>query len=99
MEPFHQLSIPNSAVPKLESAIQSLGVSTEVHSNPILVHKHDGFSTLVCDRDGLRFVGDIGPSPDDPSVTLLVYANTSDHGLQSEIRLHLESLGAMWGYH
>ena len=99
MEPFHQLSYPCAAISDLESAIHSLGISTETLDDPILVRKHDGFSLLVCERDGVRFVGDVGQCPDDPSVTWLVYANTPNRGLQSEIRAHLESLGATWNYH
>ena len=99
MEPFHQLSCPCTAILDLESAIRSLSVSTETLDDPILVRKHDGFSLLICERDGVRFIADIGPCPDDPSVTWLVYVNTPNRSLQSEIRAHLESLGATLNYH
>ncbi|MEM6689727.1 MAG: hypothetical protein AAF664_09890 [Planctomycetota bacterium] len=98
MEPFHQLSVPIDDVPDLNAALASIGFSTEHTDDSIIVRHAVGFHTLVCRRGDETAAYSYGKPDSIPDTHVLIYVNMLDHNAQAEIRGHLESLGATWGY-
>ena len=98
MEPFHQLSIPMTAVPDLDAELASIGFSTEHNDEMLLVRHAAGFHTLVCRRGDENACYSYGTPETVPNIHVLIYVHMLDDAAQSDIRTHLESRGATWSY-
>ena len=97
MEPYHQLSVPISSVIELAAHLKDIGFSTECLEAPTIVPAKLGFQTVAFTRADECAVYDVGAWGAHPDALILVYVNLCDNA-QVEIRTHLETIGATWGY-
>jgi hypothetical protein len=95
MEPFHQLAV--EAGTDFETVFRNLNIATRWSDRRFLVDKPEGFRTLICERDGDQAVFSVGRR--DINTLLFIYVNTLGDSLTRDMRQHLESEGAEWGYY
>ncbi|MCE9552649.1 MAG: hypothetical protein K8T91_04630 [Planctomycetes bacterium] len=98
MEPFHQLRFSRDAGVDIVTELELLGISVTQKDDSWIGRNHADFHDLICERDGARTVFAVGPDRSDDAFTLMVYVSMLDDHLTANIRVHLESRGAEWGY-